>query len=461
VPEEQLDRIATECRTTHGARGADLNAAKIAAVVGKIVSRGDIGQGEKLPTVRSLAKTLHVSTSTVSDAWKILQAHAVISTDRRRGTIVRSSRGHVDGRYWHVPVPPGTLDLDLSTGTPDAALLPPLGPALTKMQVDLPMTSYLDAPVVPELAELLRERWPFSPEALTIVDGAQDALDRVVHTVVHLGDAVVVEEPTFPPIIDLLEVAGANIIGIELDEEGLPLDELEQALVHDDPVAIFLQPRSHNPTSVTMTRRRAEGIAELVRGRELVVVEDDHSGEISGAELASIGHFVPNQTVHIHSVSKTHGPDLRLAAIGGAESVLSPLIRRRHLGPSWTSRLLQYLLLSLLTDPAANAMVADAADIYRMRRQALAGALEHEGLHANAGTGINLWIPVPNEQDTMVSLAAHGIGVAPGRPFMVTPPLQDHIRVTAALVDSGYEALAANIAAAAGGRSLSGEVGFD
>ena len=460
MPEEQLDRIAAECRTAHGARGADLNAAKIAAVIGKKVSRGDIGPGEKLPTVRSLAKALHVSTSTVSDAWKILQAHAVISTDRRRGTIVRSSRGHVDGRYWHVPVPPGTLDLDLSTGTPDAALLPPLGPALSKMQVDLPMTSYLDAPVVPELAQLLHERWPFSPETLTIVDGAQDALDRVVSAVVHLGDTVVVEEPTFPPIIDLLEVAGANIIGIELDKEGLPLDELEKAL-EQDPVAVFLQPRSHNPTSVTMTRVRAEGIAELVCGRELIVVEDDHSGEISGAELASIGHFVPNQTVHIHSFSKTHGPDLRLAAIGGAESVLSPLIRRRHLGPSWTSRLLQYLLLSLLTDPAANAMVADAADIYRTRRHALAGALEHEGLHANAGTGINLWIPVPNEQDTLVSLAAHGIGVAPGRPFMVTPPLQDHIRVTAASVGSGYKALAANIAAAAGGRSLIREAGFD
>lgn len=443
----------------HGARGADLNAAKIAAVVGKIVSRGDIGPGEQLPTVRLLAKTLHVSTSTVSDAWKILQAHAVISTDRRRGTIVRSSRGHVDGRYWNVPVPPGTLDLDLSTGTPDAALLPPLGPALSKMQVDLPMTSYLDAPVVPELAELLRERWPFSPETLTIVDGAQDALDRVVRTVVHLGDVVIVEEPTFPPIIDLLEVAGAKIIGIELDEEGLPLDDLETAL-QLDPVAIFLQPRSHNPTSVTMTGRRAEGIAGLVQGRELIVVEDDHSGEISGAELASIGQFVPNQTVHIHSFSKTHGPDLRLAAIGGADSVLAPLIRRRHLGPSWTSRLLQHLLLSLLTDPVANAIVINAAGIYRTRRHALAEALEHEGLHANAGTGINLWIPVPNEQDTIVALAAHGIGVAPGRPFMVTPPLQDHIRITTALVDRGYDALAANIAAAAGGRSLSSEVGF-
>lgn len=451
MSDELLDVITSECRSRHGARGADLNAAKIAAVVGRIISRGVILPGQHLPTVRALAKSLRVSTSTVSDAWKILQAHAVISTDRRRGTIVRSTRGHVDGRYWHVPVAPGTLDLDLSTGTPDAALLPPLGPALSKMQVDLPVTSYLDDPVVPELDALLRERWPFKPETLTIVDGAQDALDRIVQAAVHLGDVVIVEEPTFPPILDMLEVAGAHIVGLELDEDGIPIDDLREAL-ELDPVAIFLQPRSHNPSSVTMSRERSKEIAELIAGRQIIVVEDDHSGEISGAELASVGEYIPDQTVHIHSFSKSHGPDLRLAAVGGTGAVLGPLIRRRHLGPAWTSRLLQYLLLSMLADPDAMEIVENAATTYQVRRTLLVDALIDEGLSPNPGTGMNLWIPVPNEQLTMLTLAANGIGVAPGRPFMVAKTDQDHIRVTAASVAHGHHELAANIAQAASGR---------
>lgn len=451
MSEEILEIITAECRSRHGARGADLNAAKIAAVVGRIISRGVLLPGQHLPTVRALAKSLRVSTSTVSDAWKILQAHAVISTDRRRGTIVRSTRGHVDGRYWHVPVAPGTLDLDLSTGTPDAALLPSLGPALSKVQVDLPVTSYLDDPVVPELEALLRKQWPFEPETLTIVDGAQDAVDRIVQAVVHLGDVVIVEEPTFPPILDMLEVAGAHIIGLELDAEGIPTNELRIAL-ELDPVAIFLQPRSHNPSSVTMSRGRAKEIAELLAGRQIVVIEDDHSGAISGAELASVGEYIPDQTVHIHSFSKSHGPDLRLAAVGGTGSVLGPLIRRRHLGPAWTSRLLQYVLLSMLVDRDAMRVVEKAAETYQIRRTTLADALIAEGLSPNPGTGINLWLPVPNEQQTMVALAAHGIGVAPGRPFMVSKTDQDHIRITVASVAEGQNELAANIARAASGR---------
>lgn len=450
MSEETLQVITAECHLAHGPRRADLNAAKIAAVVGKVISRGLIRPGQHLPTVRALAKSLHVSTSTVSDAWKILQAHAVISTDRRRGTTVRSTRGNVDGRYWHVPVAPGTLAIDMSTGTPDAALLPPLGPALSKMQVDLPVTSYLDDPVVPELEDVLRQSWPFEPESLTIVDGAQDAIDRIVQAIVHLGDVVIVEEPTFPPIIDMLEMAGAQIVGLELDEEGIPIDKLGEAL-EQSPVAIFLQPRSHNPTGVTMSRRRAMQIAALLEGRELVVIEDDHSGTISGAELASVGEFIPKQTVHVHSFSKSHGPDLRLAAVGGTASVLAPLIRRRHLGPSWTSRLLQYLLLSLLLDQEAVRIVESAADTYKLRRAQLADALDKEGLSSGPGTGINLWVPVTNEQQTMVTLAAHGIGVAPGRPFMVANTEQDHIRLTTASVADGQAELAATIARAAAG----------
>ena len=233
-----LDIIARRARDQHGPRGAELNGAKIAAVIGQLVSSGDLAPGQQLPTVRALSKGLRVSPSTVSDAWRVLRAHAVIATDRRRGTIVRSTTGNVDGRYWNVPVSPGTLEHDLTTGTPDPTLLPPLAPALQKVQLDSTITSYLDRPVIPELEDLLRNRWPFVPEKLTIVDGAQDGLDRTISTLVNLGDAVIVEDPTFPPMIDILELAGARLITVGSDNEGALPDDLELALA-ENPVAFF------------------------------------------------------------------------------------------------------------------------------------------------------------------------------------------------------------------------------
>ena len=81
-------------------------------------------------------------------------------------------------------------------------------------------SSYLDHPVLPELDARLRQGWPFAAEELTVVDGAMDALDRVAQVVVRLGDRVVVEHPTFPPLLDLLDELGAEVIGVDLDDEG-------------------------------------------------------------------------------------------------------------------------------------------------------------------------------------------------------------------------------------------------
>ena len=70
------------------------------------------------------------------------------------------------------------------------------------------------------------------------------------------------------------------------------------------------------------------------------------------AALVSLGSWLPDRTVHIRSFSKSHGPDLRLAAIGGAGEVVAAVANRRLLGPGWSSRILQAVLVDLLADPA-------------------------------------------------------------------------------------------------------------
>lgn len=423
-------------------------AADIAASIARGIRAGEIPAGSPLPTVRSLADALDISPSTVSDAWRSLRTHGLIETDRRRGTTVRADRPFGSERWWHVPVAPGTLELDLSTGTPDPAHLPDLGAALGQVQLDHQVTSYLDRPLLPALEAELRARWPFDAAAITMLDGAQDALDRIIAISVGLGDRVVVETPTFPPLLDLLELAGAEIVGIPVDAEGLDADALAAALT--EPVrAVFLQPRAHNPTGAALTAARASTIADLLEPTATLIVEDDHSGDVAGVPLVSLGRWLPDRTVHIHSFSKSHGPDLRLAAVGGAADPIGAVVRRRQLGPSWTSRLLQQVLLELLTDPAAQAAVARAADRYLERRLALGAELEARGLDIEPlGTGLNLWVPVADEQSAVVALAALGVGVAPGRPFEVSPSASDHVRVTISTVEEAEE-LADSIAAAA------------
>jgi len=433
------------------ARLEERSAQGIAVAIGSLITDGQIGSGDKLPTVRSLAAHLGVSANTVSDAWRVLQAHGTITTDRRRGTTVRATRVGPGGRYWQVPVEPGTIDLDLSTGTPDRNLLPPVGPVLQRLHADVAVTSYVDPPLLAALEDELRRRWPYDQASLTVVDGAQDALDRVIRELVGLGDTVIVEDPTFPPLLDMLELAGARIIGVPLNDEGPDLPSLRAAM-DSGPVAILTQPRAHNPTGVHTSADRARAIAELVLGTRTLVVEDDHSAGATGVPINSVGEHAPDNTVHIHSFSKSHGPDLRIAALGGPVKVIDNIVRRRQLGPSWTSRLIQEILVTMLTDPTTEELVAKAAAAYRRRRDDLAGRLTDLGVSVQPGVGLNMWVAVDDELRAVVALAAHGIGVAPGGPFRVDPTTDQHIRISIGSLHRDLERVAKTIADAAHGR---------
>jgi DNA-binding transcriptional MocR family regulator len=406
----------------------------IAAGVGRLITSGRLGQGSKLPTIRELSGVLGVSPATVNQAWQALIQAGALTTRGRAGTFVSGLATREEApRFLGLGGPLISDGIDLSRGTPDPQLLPSLAGALESVtsNKDMWVSSYFDEPVVAPLESVLRDSWPFTPECLTVVDGALDALSRIVDQVVSFGDRVVVEASAFPPLLDLLERSGAELLPVSLDEQGISLADLESAL-RLEPVAIFLQPRAHNPTGTSMSKLRSSELAALLASSQSWIIEDDHSGDISMAADASIGQFLPQQTIHIRSYSKSHGPDLRLAAIGGAASVIDPLINRRMLGPGWSSRLLQHLLVELLTNPDSMSTVAQARVEYAYRATHFREALIDLGLDPSPGDGINVLVPVDDEQSTLLNLAATGIRVAPGRPFFVGKGNMPAIRVTTA-----------------------------
>lgn len=429
---------------------ADRSARGIAAAVSRLVNGGQLAGGSRLPTVRSVAHRLGISPTTVSEAWGSLAQAGIIQTRGRSGSFVRLADQRRPGlRYSRLASGPPHLPIDLSTGTPDRDLLPSLREALRRIGADPPeVTSYLDRPVLPRLEALLRERWPYPPDQLTIVDGALDALDRATNALVRFGDHVIVENPTFPPTLDLLQAAGAIPIPVPVDAAG-PRPEAVRAALTRAPVVFYLQPRAHNPTGASLTARRAAELAAVLGEADLVVVEDDHAGDIARAPAISLGTHRRDRTVRIQSFSKSHGPDLRLAAIGGPAPILHAINDRRLLGPGWSSRLLQAVLVDLMTDPACLAQVATARDAYTYRRESLLAALAERGVTASAGDGINLWMVVASQEAAVLRLAAHGIAVAPGTPFEVTPLGADHLRITVGLVHADFAQLADLLAEAA------------
>jgi DNA-binding transcriptional MocR family regulator len=431
----------------------------LARAVSRGLRDGLLGAGDRLPPIRTVATELGLSPTTVSAAWALLARSGAISTDGRRGTTVATEPGFGSVRYRRALGHNSSFDLDLSTGVPDENLLPNLSRVLRSMTVTATPSSYLDDPVLPELLDVLRSDWPANAAHLTVVDGAMDALDLVCRSVLRLGDRVIVESPCFPPLLDLLEALRVDVVGVPVDDEGLRVEPLAAALAGPAnrsavgstaaTVAVFLQPRAQNPTGASLSASRAAELAEVIRGTDALIIEDDSAGAVAASDAISLGLLLADRTVHIRSFSKSHGPDLRLAAISAPPEVLHEITGRRQLGQGWSSRLLQRILLGLLTDPVSIGEVAEAREEYARRRALLVGALADRGVTVNGRDGMNIWVPVADEPAAVLRLASQGIGVTAGAPFAVLPGQPGFIRVTAGLLADRHAQVADALAAAA------------
>jgi DNA-binding transcriptional MocR family regulator len=139
-----------------------------------------------------------------------------------------------------------------------------------------------------------------------------------------------------------------------------------------------------------------------------------------------------------------------LAAVGGAGDVVTAVANRRLLGPGWSSRILQAVLLEMLDDEPTLVAVAAARNEYARRRQLVADVLDSRGVAVTGTDGINLWMSVADERSALVTLAAQGIGAAPGEPFQVRRDAP-HLRVTVGLIATDHARIANQLAEAAGG----------
>ena len=202
----------------------------LAHAVSRAIRDGFLPAGTKLPPIREVATQLALSPTTVSAGWALLARSGAIRTDGRRGTTVADPLVPSNTRYRRALEGQTGFSLDLSTGVPDAALLPNLSRALGRLTTAGTPGSYLDEAVLPGLRDVLLDEWPYVTGDLSIVDGAMDALDLIARTALRFGDRVIVEHPCFPPLLDLLDSIGAEVVGVPLDSEGMQPQPLAAAL---------------------------------------------------------------------------------------------------------------------------------------------------------------------------------------------------------------------------------------
>ncbi len=392
------------------ARGA--GAATIAARIEAAVAAGELEPAARLPAVRDLASELQVSPATVAAAYRTLKQRGLVSADRRRGTVVSAQPPlRVRGGQ---PVPPDTRDL--AGGNPNPEFLPPLGPALARL--DPAHKLYGGPNKLPELVELAEA--DFAADGIdgdiAVVGGALDGVERLLQTELLPGDRVVVEDPSWPRIADLVRALRLQPEPAGVDELGLVPDELERALDRGAK-AVIATPRGQNPTGAAVDAERGRLVrGVLERHPEALVVEDDYVAAVAGAPYVGLHASSPRWTV-IRSLSKVLGPDLRVAAMTGDPLTISRVEGRQLVGPGWVSHLLQQTTARLWSSAATRKLLARAERTYADRRAALVEALAGHGIAAHGSSGLGVWVPLAEEAATVQFLLQRGWAVSPGERY--------------------------------------------
>ncbi|MGH9104702.1 MAG: aminotransferase class I/II-fold pyridoxal phosphate-dependent enzyme [Acidimicrobiales bacterium] len=390
------------------------SAHEIVAGVEDALRRGALGPGAALPPVRRLAQELHLSPTTVAAAYRELRRRGVATGAGRAGTRIR-------------PRPPSPTPLmaavpkgvrDLRVGWPDPHLLPALPRACPSGRL------YGEAAVAANLRLVAQEHLGaegIPTEHLAVVGGALDGVERALGASLRPGDRVVVEDPCYPAVLDLLAAMSLEVLPAGMDDLGALPAALGSALARGAAAAV-LSPRAQNPLGAAWDEGRAGELrAVLRRYPEVLLIEDDHAGPVAGVPLHTLAGATERWAT-VRSVSKWLSPDLRLAVLCGDGATVHKVEGRQALGTGWVSYLLQDMVSELWRDPATTRLLERAASTYAARRQALLGHLAAHGALASSRSGLTTWVHVGDEVGVATGLLQAGWAVTPGARFRIAAP---------------------------------------
>ena len=296
--------------------------------------------------------------ATVHQALQILKREGWIETNKGGGTRVvrRSSAAPVLGPApaWDriasslllriVAEPPAAEPVsspyDLSRLAPDERDFPAAAFAalLAEVARDGALLAYGSPfgyrPLRETLAERLSRRGiAADPDALLIVNGAQQGLDLITRALVDPGDAVAVESPSYSGALSLLRAHRARLLGVPLDAEGMEPAAFERALA-ERPKFVYAIPDFQNPTGLLASAPRRAEIAGRAAAAGVLLVEDAFDADllVEGELPPPLAALAPEHVVHLGTISKALFPGVRVGWIAGPREFVHRLAALKRVG---------------------------------------------------------------------------------------------------------------------------------
>jgi 2-aminoadipate transaminase len=249
---------------------------------------------------------------------------------------------------------------------------------------------------------------PTTIDDLLVTSGSQQALSLVATALLDPGAVVLVEDPTYLAALQCFQLAGARVVPVRTDDDGIDPEALADALQRERPALLYLVPTFANPTGRTMPEHRRAEVVELAGRHGAWVVEDDPYGELRyrGRPPAALAAQpgADEHVVHLGSFSKVAAPGLRLGWLRAPARLLPALTIAKQAADLHTSTIDQAAAATWLAEADVEAHVLRLRSAYRERRDALVAelptALPPGSTWTDPDGGMFVWVRLPGAVDT-------------------------------------------------------------
>lgn len=445
---------------------------QLANAIADDIHRGRLKPGDPLPGTRELAQSLGVSRNTVVAGYDELAAEGLVDTRVGGGTRVaatapppRAPPAPADAPTYalapmppHLPAPPAPAAagaLSLAAGVPDPRLFPSAALARAFRRAIGPrarsLLGYTDPCGHPRLrcalADMLARTRGLSatPENVMVTRSIEQAIDLVARALLAPGDVVAVEAFGYPPAWSVLQMAGARLLPLPLDDDGLDVDALQALLARERVRAVFLTPHHQFPTTRVMSAPRRERLAALALEHRFAIIEDDYDHEYhyAGKPVLPIAAGAGRaHVVYVGALSGVLAPGIGTAFVTAPPPVFERLAALRAASDARGDAAMECAIAELFEDGELLRHVRRTRRVYAARRDALADALaRHLGgalrFRLPAG-GLALWARADDGIDVAAWARAgadEGVGFRDARAFDFRRRPQPYLRLGFSYLD--------------------------
>ena len=266
-------------------------------------------------------------------------------------------------------------------------------------------------------------------EEILITSGSQQALDFISKTFLDPNDTVIVEEPSYLGALQTFNSYEANLITVELNENGINCTELQKKIELYNPKLIYVIPNFQNPSGVSYSEENSIKFMEIVKEHNVIVVEDDPYGELyfSPQSNTHLKSLLPEQVILMGSFSKTISPGLRLGWVCAPKQIYKNLFTCKEASDLHSSYLDQRIIYQYLLDNSYDEHLSSIRDLYFNKQKLMLESIKQyfpkEVKVFPSNGGMFLWVVLPDyisSLDLFYEAVKHKVVFVPGDPFYVS-----------------------------------------